>query len=186
MNENKLILAMGWVTLLLFPAIGIGVLYFINGNWQFIFTGGWHIYYQIPLGVIIGIVVGYSLKWLLSQSFYNDFSLKYGNFFNEFKLVQHQYVFLSVCAGVGEEILFRGMIQYFAGIYLTSVLFVALHGYLNPTDRKVLSYGLLLTLIFFGVGHLMVITGIYTCIILHIIIDVILFQFLADKAKNDF
>jgi membrane protease YdiL (CAAX protease family) len=52
-------------------------------------------------------------------------------------------IFLSFCAGFGEELLFRSGVQYYLGIVLTSVIFVAIHGYLNPKNWRYSMYGLI-------------------------------------------
>lgn len=175
---------MGWVTLLGFPLLALLLLYFIADEWQFIFTGGWPLYYQIPLGIALGVGLGFGLREFLKTQMMRDITHKYAGMLGEFSLNKQEIIFLSVCAGIGEEILFRGCIQYFAGVYITSVGFVALHGYLNPMDRRVFIYGIILTIIFFGVGFLMQFTGIYTCIILHIIIDIILFDHLIGDSNT--
>jgi membrane protease YdiL (CAAX protease family) len=52
-------------------------------------------------------------------------------------------IFLSFCAGFGEELLFRSGVQYYLGIVLTSIIFVAIHGYLNPKNWRYSMYGLI-------------------------------------------
>ena len=42
---------------------------------------------------------------------------------------------LAVSSAVGEELLFRGALQPMLGLLVTSVIFAALHGGLNPTFR---------------------------------------------------
>jgi uncharacterized protein len=179
-----MILTMGWVTLILFPVVALLILYFVSGQWQFVFQNGIEIYYQTPIGIALGLILGYGLKAMLSTRGFKDLTHTYADMLSEFDLNRQEFIFLSVCAGVGEEILFRGCIQYYAGIYITSVIFVALHGYLNPLNRKILLYGIVLTAIFIGVGFLMNFVGVYACIILHIIIDIILFGHLASEGQN--
>lgn len=184
MNNKNMILTMGWVTLILFPLVALLILHFVSGDWQFVFQNGIEVYYQIPIGIALGLGLGYGLRALLKTPAFADLTHKYSAMLGEFDLNPQEFTFLSVCAGIGEEILFRGCIQFYAGIYVTAIIFVALHGYLNPLNRKILLYGIVLTAIFIGVGFLMSFIGIYTCIILHIIIDIILFGHLATEAQN--
>lgn len=184
MNNKNLILTMGWVTLLVFPLVSLLILNYVSGNWQFIFQNGIQVYYQIPVGIALGIGLGFGLRAMLRTRAFKDLTHKYSDMLSQFELNAQEFTFLSVCAGVGEEILFRGCIQFYGGIYLTAVIFVALHGYLNPLNRKILLYGIVLTVIFIGVGFLMTHVGIYSCIILHIIIDIILFGHLVSQAQN--
>ena len=184
MSNRSLIIIMGWVTLTIFPLIALLILHFVSGQWQFVFQNGIQIYYQIPIGIALGFLLGFGLRAMLSTKAFKDLTHSYADMLSMFELNPQEFTFLSVCAGVGEEILFRGCIQFYAGIYITAIIFVALHGYLNPLNRKILLYGLVLTAIFIGVGFLMQFVGIYACIILHIIIDIILFGHLVSQAQN--
>ena len=79
---------------------------------------------------------------------------KYRSLLENFKITRFQVIFLSVCAGVGEEIFFRGAVQPVIGIIGTAVIFVAIHGYFSFKDLKVNIFAALLTLfiIFLGWG----------------------------------
>ncbi len=85
-------------------------------------------------------------------------------------------LYISVCAGVGEEILFRAAVQPLLGLVWTSLLFVALHGYLNPFDRRLFVYGLLMTAFILIVGIFFIQFGIWPCIAAHIAIDYVLLR----------
>ena len=93
-------------------------------------------------------------------------------------------IFISFCAGVGEEILFRGVLQPLIGIWITAVLFVAIHGYLNPVNWRISIYGIYLTLVIGIIGHLTDWLGLTTAIIAHMIIDVILFYKINQKFQT--
>lgn len=88
---------------------------------------------------------------------------------------------LSICAGVGEELLFRGSIQPFLGIWPTALVFVLLHGYLNPFNRPLFLYGILLTLISGGFGYLAEMFLLPAAIAAHVWIDVGLLYFLSSE-----
>lgn len=49
----------------------------------------------------------------------------------ELSLSPGQVIFVSIVAGVTEEILFRAAIQPLIGIWLTSLLFIGIHGYIR-------------------------------------------------------
>lgn len=178
MNSHRMILVMGWVTLLVFPVVGLLVLHYTGGNWQQVFRAGWPLYYQVPFGIALGFISGWGLRLLLNIKPLQESNRTYASMLEGFELTRHETIFLSVCAGVGEEILFRGCAQEWLGVWLTALVFVALHGYLNPMNWRISIYGLSLCLLFVGVGYLKVFTGIYTCIFIHIVIDIILFDHL--------
>ncbi len=81
---------------------------------------------------------------------------------------------ISFSAGVGEELLFRGALQYWLGIPLTAIAFVALHGYLNPRDARVSVYGSYLVLCMFVYGLVAQHLGLLPAVIAHVLFDVVL------------
>lgn len=81
---------------------------------------------------------------------------------------------VSACAGVGEELLFRGALQYWLGIPATAVLFVALHGYLDPRDRRILAYGAFMTAAMLLFGWQASRQGLIAPITAHMVIDAVL------------
>lgn len=87
-------------------------------------------------------------------------------------------LFYSFCAAVGEEILFRGAVQPWLGIWLTSFVFIFLHGYLNPFNWPLTLYGLLMIIISAGLGYLFELYGIFASMTAHFIFDVAMFSFL--------
>ena len=86
---------------------------------------------------------------------------------------------VSLCAGVGEELFFRGALQHWLGIPLTAVLFVAIHGYLDPRDRGLLLYGGLLTLFMLGFGWMAEVWGLYAPMAAHALFDAVLLERMA-------
>ncbi len=90
----------------------------------------------------------------------------------------YHIIFYSTCAAVGEEILFRGAIQPFLGIWWTSVLFIFLHGYLNPYNWQITLYGVFMVMISAGLGYLYELLGIYAAMFAHFIYDLVMFLFL--------
>lgn len=84
-------------------------------------------------------------------------------------------IFLSFCAGFGEEILFRAGVQHWLGIWITSILFIAIHGYLNPRKWRLSLYGILLLPFIVSLGFWLVPMGIWFCIAAHFSYDLMLF-----------
>ena len=83
-------------------------------------------------------------------------------------------LFISFCAGFGEEILFRVGIQQYLGVVITSVFFVAIHGYLNPFNWRFSMYGLIvlpfILLLSYGYGYF----GLWFAISAHFSYDAVL------------
>lgn len=90
----------------------------------------------------------------------------------------YHVLFYSFCAGVGEEILFRGAIQSFIHLWPTAIIFVAIHGYLNIKDKPMFVYGVFLIFVSGAFGYLHKFLGIYAAISAHFIYDVIMFGYM--------
>lgn len=84
-------------------------------------------------------------------------------------------IFLSLCAGFGEEILFRVGVQHWLGIWITSILFTSIHGYLNPKKWRLSLYGILLLPFILSLGSWLSPMGIWFCIAAHFSYDLMLF-----------
>jgi membrane protease YdiL (CAAX protease family) len=96
---------------------------------------------------------------------------KYAQLFGAFELNHSEMIYISICAGVGEEILFRGALQPLMGIILTSIFFVAIHGYLNPKNWRISIYGIFMTIAIIGVGYISIHIGLISAIFTHAMID---------------
>ena len=90
-------------------------------------------------------------------------------------------LFLAFCAGFGEEFLFRGGIQPWIGPIATSVLFVAIHGYLNPRKWHVFKYGMMVLCFIITISILKPYLGIWFCISAHFFYDFTLFYLWKDQ-----
>ncbi|MCB0510032.1 MAG: CPBP family intramembrane metalloprotease [Chitinophagales bacterium] len=93
---------------------------------------------------------------------------------------QHIF-FYSFCAGVGEEILFRGAIQSYIHLWPTAIIFVLIHGYLSLKDKTMFIYGVFLIFISGSFGYLFKFLGIYAAISAHFIYDVLMFAYMKKK-----
>ncbi|MEO9256921.1 MAG: CPBP family intramembrane glutamic endopeptidase [Crocinitomicaceae bacterium] len=94
-------------------------------------------------------------------------------------------LFLSLCAGIGEELLFRIGVQHYLGPIYASLIFVALHGYFDPRNWRTTLYGILVTpfifLIAFGLDYF----GLWFCIAAHAAYDLLLFYVYGKQPKED-
>ena len=175
--SRELFMRMGLLTLLV-PLVIVAILYYFNATTFMIpvVIGKANVWIQVGAGVAGGFLLS-GITWLMGKWKYLDdvnfdFTLRLGIF--NFSL--QEILFLSFCAGVGEEIVFRGMIQPWLGILTTSFMFIALHGYMSYSSWPKVIFGLIL----FAVGTILGILGEYlgllAAIVAHIIYDVIAFQ----------
>ncbi|MGK7394355.1 MAG: CPBP family intramembrane glutamic endopeptidase [Candidatus Cyclobacteriaceae bacterium M3_2C_046] len=126
----------------------------------------------------IGLAYGLLVSWLGWKLIETELLKKVRHYFSELiqsmELNISDIIFVSFCAGVGEEILFRGAIQPLMGLIPTSILFVAIHGYLNPMNWRLSVYGIFMTIAIIGIGYLKIHTGLISSIAAHTAIDIYL------------
>ncbi len=175
MKSNSLIL-LGLFTILVFPLLGwLITQFYFQVPFLSIFKTKSSYWLEIPLGAIYGFTTA-MIGWAIIQSpQLKPVQKKYTSLINSLQLKIPQIIFLSLCAGIGEEILFRGAIQPIFGVWLTAIFFVAIHGYLNPTDWRISLYGGFMTITIAGIGFMAINFGLIASITAHTFIDVVLF-----------
>jgi membrane protease YdiL (CAAX protease family) len=124
------------------------------------------------------------LGGLIALPFQRTVYSKYARLIQSLRLSWIDIIFISLCAGFGEELLFRAAIQPLLGIWITAVLFVALHGYLNPKSWRLTVYGLYLVGAIASLGYLCSNLGVLSAAMAHAVIDIILLSVLAYTNKQ--
>ena len=145
-----------------------------NGEWSA----------QLIWGSFAGLCIAVVAHLMIASPLLRDVNTTYARMLGRFRLNFSEVLLISLCAGVGEEILFRGAIQPFLGVAVTSVLFVAVHGYLNPKDWRLSVYGAFMTIGIASLGYLAETRGLLSAIIGHTVIDVYLLLYLQRTAKS--
>lgn len=174
--QRKRILLLGWLTLVGFSLLGIGIhLFWLGKNLPTLFEFVWNPGIQLALGLISGLVFGFGAWLIIRQKFFKNQRTKYAHLFSGLNLKTLDIWFISFCAGAGEEIFFRGGIQPWLGVEITAIIFVAVHGYLNPTNWRLSLYGIYMTGAIIGIGYMAEYFGLLTAVVAHMMIDVVLF-----------
>lgn len=182
---------MAAATLLGMPLIAWVIAHYAEIDLWARWTGDAAFWKQILIGIPAGLVSGFLALLIIRREFMRGVRVRYARMIGELDLNWSEILFISMCAGVGEELLFRGVLQPLigdllgsinAGIVMTAFLFVAIHGYLNPRDWRISVYGAFMTLVIAGLGWLTELYGVWTAVIAHMLIDVIL---LADDSDDD-
>lgn len=189
-NINPLYL-MGFATLLGFPLLAWGVIELISIWWTdlypnylfnvFKFSSSY--YYLLPIFISIGIIFGLIVIWLTELNYFEKSMSKYKNLLDNYELNTALVIFLSVSAGVGEEIFFRGALQPIFGIWVTSIFFVAIHGYFSFKDVKINIFAIMLTLFIALLGWASQNYSIWLAISAHFSYDLVLL-FYYKKSKT--
>jgi membrane protease YdiL (CAAX protease family) len=184
-STKNLILLLAFFTLIGFPALGYLIFHFFgNGDISTLLKGEIPLIEQIIYGLPIGGISALLAAKLIQSDFMLPVRVKYGNMIADLKLNDWQIIFISICAGVGEELFFRASLQPLWGIWITSFVFVALHGYLNPFDWRITVYGIYLTLVIIGLGFMFIYWGIWASASAHTAIDIVLLYFLSKSPIN--
>lgn len=99
-------------------------------------------------------------------------------------LTVFELFFLSICAGFGEEILFRLALQEWIHPILAAVFFVAIHGYINPKDWSTTKYGIFVLFFIIVISYALEPLGIWFCIAAHVTYDFVLFYYWSKLARD--
>lgn len=179
MQGKKKIFFLATLTLIGFSAVGIIFLYFFD-YYQLtkLFIAHKPNWLQIIIGFIYGTLAAIIGWKIIDSKLMLPVKEKYGNLIGSFGLNKIEIIYISFCAGFGEEILFRGAIQPYLGVIITAIIFVAIHGYLNPMNWRVSIYGVFMTGIIIGIGYMSNYYGIVSAIVAHMAIDVVLLYFM--------
>ncbi len=177
--SRKTLYLLSLLTLVGFPLLAWLVLWFSN-NISFIdiFIHGTTLTEQLWRGLIYGMIAAANAVWLVRLDFLKPVTGVFKELLGHINLNWIDVLFFSFCAGVGEEIFFRGALQYHFGVWLTAFIFILIHGYLSITDWRITLYGILMVIIVAGMGYLMNNYGIWAAAMAHFVFDVVMFGYL--------
>jgi membrane protease YdiL (CAAX protease family) len=139
---------------------------------------------SILSGTLVGILFAFIINTVTNSVFFKRIPLRVEKMIRALNLSYLDALFLSICAGVGEELLFRSGIQPYLGVILTSIIFVAIHGYFSIKQPSVSFYGLLVLPFILVLGYGFVFWGLWFSIFAHLFYDLTLFIMLIGKGKR--
>jgi membrane protease YdiL (CAAX protease family) len=139
----------------------------------------------VSYGLLFGIIYAFFASVILKAEIFEKLPLRIDKLVKDLNINVLDGIFLSLCAGIGEELLFRSGVQHYLGILLTSVIFVAIHGYFSLKNIKMFLYGIVvfpfILLISFGFDHF----GLWFSICAHFSYDLTLFIAMIKEGKKD-
>ena len=130
-QQKKLVLGLAGATFIGMPAIAWLIAGWTDVSMFDRLRDGIALPYQLLFGAAGGLFIGVIAQWFVGRQFMQAVTSKYMEMIGPLDLDRSEMIFISLSAGVGEELLFRGAIQPLIGIWPTAVLFIALHGYLS-------------------------------------------------------
>lgn len=173
----------------LWIALGFATIHFFHEPTFFdVITEGSSITIQILSGLITGWLFGEIGRQFLRSPYLKEtlddyFIVKQ---LKELSLSNSQIVQVSVIAGISEEILFRAAIQPIIGIWLTSLIFIGVHGYIRFKTLGHATFTLFTFLLSVVLGLLFIYYGVISAMIAHAIYDIILLKELKNSKESNF
>jgi membrane protease YdiL (CAAX protease family) len=171
------IVCIGLLTLIGFPMLGYALLYGaqINHLGEFLQWDERFNPIAIGFGLMFGFVYAFIALLFMQAPVFDGLNTRMEHVIGELKLSLFAGIFLSICAGLGEELLFRAALQPYLGIWISAILFVAIHGYLNPWNWRFSLYGLIIlpfvVILSYGFDHF----GLWFAVMAHFDYDAVLF-----------
>lgn len=140
-----------------------------------IFFSGSNVFIQIGIGLASGALIGLTGILMIRLPSFKEILDEYAIIrqIKELSLSPVQIVYVSLIAGISEEILFRGAIQPLIGIWLTSLLFIGIHGYIRVQSTTHVLYSLFTFGLSMVLGLLFIHFGLIAAIAAHFIYDVV-------------
>ncbi len=135
----------------------------------------------VIIGLEYGAVVAFIMMGLTALDTKAPLAKRQTKLLAQLRLNVVDCIFLALCAGIGEEFLFRQGMQLWVHPILTAIFFVAIHGYFSPKDWNITKYGLMVLFFIIGVGYLRYYHGIWPAIAAHAMYDFVLFYFWKDQ-----
>lgn len=183
MVKKQVILQLAIVTITLMPAVALIIDHYSDTvDLATLLVGFVPWWQQVAIGLVAGGIIAVLARLIVSSRLLNHVNLQYAGMLGGFNLNMGEIILISLCAGVGEELLFRGAIQPLLGVFITSVIFVAVHGYLNPSNWRLSVYGIFMTAAISLLGIICNSYGLIAPIIAHTVIDVYLLYYLQKTA----
>ncbi|MFK7784925.1 MAG: CPBP family intramembrane glutamic endopeptidase [Crocinitomicaceae bacterium] len=184
--KKRALYILGLITLLVFPIPTFLVMWYVEEvppldllqleNFTLLKFG---------LGVEVGILYAFIALLFMNAPVFDKLPVRVETMVRNMKLSVWDCVFLSICAGVGEELLFRSGMQFYLGPFVTSVIFVAVHGYLNPFNWRMSIYGLIVLPFILMISYGFEEFGLWFAIGAHFSYDLVLFLSMSTKFNQD-
>jgi len=141
--------------------------------------------YPLTLGIGFGILYALLALGFMQSSVFQELPTRIETIVKNMNLSIWDCLFLSICAGVGEELLFRSGVQYYLGPIITSIIFVAIHGYLNPFNWRMSLYGLIVLPFILVISYALEEFGLWFCIGAHFSYDFVLFYVMTTYSTSE-
>lgn len=147
------------------------------------FDHGYTTSFQLLIGILSGAIAAGLIRFIIKRptvaDVLNDFYIV--KIISKMKLTHFDRIQLSAFAGTGEELLFRGAIQPLLGIWITSAIFIGIHGYFKFTSIAHILFGVMMFSLSMMLGYLFEHAGLIAAMSAHAVYDVIMLKMVQTK-----
>lgn len=179
---------LSWVTLLVFPAIGLFLLWLFEDRSIESLLSVFEIDSLLNpinlIGLELGLFYGALVIAISQTPLFDDLADTQTHLFKRLKLNWADVVFISFCAGFGEEILFRASLQTWLGPWITTLVFIAVHGYFSIKPLKKSFMGVLLIPFILIISFAYETFGLWFCVAAHFSYDLLMFAGVLSQTKE--
>ncbi len=176
-SRNLLLLSAGSALFYLFLTLLI-LRYFHDAPAASLFHHGFGIPAQLGIGIVGGLAgalfIGYVMFHTTMSDILHDYRII--ELLGDMRMNGFDRIQISLFAGAGEELLFRGALQPLLGIWITSAIFVAVHGYFKFTSIRHVIFGATMFGLSVGLGILFEWAGLIAAMTAHAVYDVVMLQ----------
>lgn len=176
---------LGLVTLLIFPLPALWALWYFEdiSPTQVLALDEFFSAYTL-IGLQLGFFYALFIIAITQLSVFSEAGRLQEKMLHSLSLNWLDVFLISFAAGFGEEILFRAGIQHWLGPWITTLIFIALHGYFHPLSWKKSLYGVVIfpfiLLLAFGYEKY----GLWFCIAAHFSYDLLLLSRVRSKSPS--
>jgi membrane protease YdiL (CAAX protease family) len=181
------IMAASWISGLLWLVTGSLLVYFFHSQSPAeLFSGGLPLWQQLLSGLTGGLLAGYLASAMMKLPRFRHISRDYPivDAVRKARLSTADIYSISITAGIAEEWLFRAALQPLLGLWLSSLIFVGLHGYFKFKNTAQLLFGGFMMLLSLMLGLLFEYAGLLSAITAHAAYDVRVTRSLKDHPKS--
>lgn len=158
-----------------------------EGSLKTAFEHGYPVTIQLLIGIASGAtaagIIGFIIRRPPVSDILHDFYIV--DMVSNLRLTPFDRIQLSAFAGVGEELLFRGAIQPLLGVWVTSFIFIGIHGYFKFKSIGHFLFGTMMFGLSMMLGYMFEFTGLISAMSAHAIYDVIMLQLVRSKNSVD-
>lgn len=159
--------------------------YWHDGWLTDLFISEFSVWIQIGIGVGAGALASGVIYFIINRkpvsNILDDFTIFQALSEANFSFFDRAQI--SLFAGAGEELLFRGAIQPLLGNTVTSIIFIGIHGYFKFKSPAHILFGVMMFGLSFMLGLLFEHVGLIAAMAAHAVYDLILLQVIQTKKK---